>query len=68
MAYERALVRDTAFSDIDEVIHDAVLEAEQQVEVAQARIRIDENDVLAAHRKTHTEICRGRRLTDAAFA
>ena len=68
MSDERFLVGNASLRHIDEIIHDAVLEAEQEVEVPQARIRVDEHDLLAAHREPHAEIGRRRRLAYAALA
>ena len=68
MAHEGLLAGHAAFCHIDEVVHDAVLEAEEQIEIAQARIRVDENDFLAAHGEADAEVCRRRRLADTALA
>ena len=68
VAHEGLLAGHAAFSHIDEVVHDAVLEAEEQIEIAQARIRVDENDFLAAHGEADAEVCRRRRLADTALS
>src|SRR3984957_13402637 len=50
------------------MVLDAALQAQENVEVAQAHVGVDEHDLFAATRKRRPQIRRRRRLTDAAFA
>ena len=67
MAYQCFLIRDTALGNIDQVIHDTILQAQKQIQVAEPCIRIDQYNAFAPHRQSHTKICCGRCLTDAAL-
>ena len=54
--------------DIDQVEHDAALGAQHQVEIAQADVEVDDDDLLAVLGKRCAQCSRRRGLADAAFA
>ena len=68
MAHQRFFVFYTSFRHINQIIHDAILQPQQQIQVAEARIGIDQRDPLAAHGQSHSQICRRSGLAHAALA
>ena len=56
------------FRDLDQIEDDALLEAEDEIEVAQPDIGVDQDHALAALRERRAEIRGRRRFADAAFA
>ena len=65
---ERLLERALAIDDVDEVVHDPPLAAHDQVQVAQADVKIDDGDPLAAARKTTRDARGSRCLPHAPLA
>jgi hypothetical protein len=57
-----------ALHDVDEVVDDAALGPHHEVEVAQADVEIDDDDVLPPLRERRPERCRRRGLADPALA
>ena len=57
-----------AVDDIDQVEHHAALGAHHQVEIAQADVEIDDDDLLAVLGERGAQCSRRRGLADAAFA
>ena len=57
-----------ALDDFDQVEDDALLDAEHEVEVAQADVGIDQHDAAAALSQRRAEVGGRRRLADSAFA
>jgi hypothetical protein len=53
---------------VDEVINHPALAAHDQVEVAQADVKVDDGDFFAGHGQASGEGGAGGRLADAAFA
>ena len=68
MTNECLLIGGTSFCNVDEIVENTVLQSKEEIEVSKPRIRIDESDLFSMHRQTDTEICRRRRLSDAALA
>lgn len=56
------------FHDLDEVIHDAVLEAEDHVEVSKADVGVHHHTGLAGERQPSGDVGGGGGLADAALA
>jgi hypothetical protein len=57
-----------AVEDVDEVEHDATLDAEVYVEIAQSHVEIDDARGTAPQREAASEGCGGRRLAHPALA
>ena len=56
-----------AFDDLHEVIDDAILEAQDDVEISKTDVGVDDHHPLAREREPRGKIGRGRRLSDAAL-
>src|SRR5690606_4325280 len=65
---QRLPQRGLALGDVDEVVHHAALAAHDQVEVAQADVEVDHDDLLAAAREAAREAGAAGGLADAALA
>ena len=59
--------RHLLFEHVEQVILDAALQPEHDVEVAQTDVGIDEHDARAALRERRAEVGGGRGFPDAAF-
>jgi hypothetical protein len=59
---------DLFVDDVDEVVHDAALDAHDQVEVAQADVEVDDAGLQPAHREARGEARAGGGLADPALA
>ena len=68
MADKRLFIRHASRCYIDQIVHNPILKTEQEIEISQSRISIDEDDALAAHGKTDTDIRCRRRLANASFS
>ena len=67
VADQRLVELDLFFQHVEQMIFDPALESEHDIEIAQTDVGIDEHDARAALRQRSAEICRRRRLADAAF-
>jgi hypothetical protein len=64
---QRLLQLALALDDVHEVVHDPVLEAEDDVEVAEPDVRVDDRDLVPGQRQRTAEVGGRRRLADAAL-
>ena len=60
--------RASPLEDIHEGVDDAVLQSHDQVQVAEADIHVDQQDLLAQFRQRTADVCGRRCLADTAFA
>ena len=68
VGHERVVERHRLFEHVEHVVLHAALQAEHDVEIAQADVGIDQRDARAALRERRAEVRGGRRLADAALA
>ncbi len=65
---ERVVDAGALFEDVEQVMLDAALQSEHDVEIAQTDVGIDENDARAAGGQRRTEVGGRRRFADAALS